>query len=42
MGDQDLLIEIKILHRLSGSVWKSVIRLGGQRCWEQVGQGASG
>ena len=29
MGNQDLLKEIKILHRLSGSVWKSVVRLRG-------------
>ena len=29
VGDQDLSKEIKILHRLSGSVWKSVIRLRG-------------
>ena len=29
VGDQDLSEEIKILHRLSGSVWKSVIRLSG-------------
>ena len=29
VADQDLLKEVKILHRLSGSVWKSVIRLRG-------------
>ena len=29
MEDQYLLKEIKILNRLSGSVWKSVMRLRG-------------